>query len=319
MPAAEAQCQRCHSRLEAEDLRCPVCALPTPKPPRAVERERARVIRCSNCGAAVAYSVEAQAPKCAFCASEMRTETQEDPIDQADRFVPFAVGTDQAHEALKTFLGKGGFFRPKDLASQAALDSLRPMWWPGWRFDARVEATWTADTDAGAHRSDWAPHAGSTHLVLHNILVSASRGLTQAETQKLSPSYDLTQAKPKPEGPPGAQVELFDVTRSGARRQILAAVELTARGHIARSELPGRRHRNLHAAVALSGLDTAHYALPAYVLAYRYDKKLYRVVVHGQDPSCVLGEKPISWGKVAVTVLAALALLVLVFLVIQAS
>jgi hypothetical protein len=319
MLTPQAQCQRCHSRLEAEDLRCPVCALPTQRLPRAVDRERARVIRCSNCGAAVAYSVEAQAPRCAFCASEMRTEIQEDPIDQADQFVPFTVGTDQAHEALRTFLGKGGFFRPQDLASRAALDSLRPMWWPGWKFDAQVEATWTADTDAGAHRSDWAPHSGETQLVLNGILVSASRGLTQAETQKLSPAYDVTQARPKPEGPPGAQVELFDVTRSGARRQILAAVESTARTHIARADLPGRRHRNLNAAVALSGLHTAHYALPAYVLAYRYGKKLYRVVVHGQDPSCVLGEKPISWGKVAVTVLLALALLVIVFLVVQAS
>jgi hypothetical protein len=249
----------------------------------------------------------------------MRTETQEDPIDQADQFVPFKVGTDEAHEALRMFLGKGGFFRPKDLASRAALDSLRPMWWPGWRFNAQVEATWTADTDAGAHRSDWAPHAGATRLVLNNILVSASRGLTQAETQTLSPAYDLTQAKPQPEGPSDAQVELFDVTRSGARRQILAALEFTARERIARSALPGRRHRNLRTAVTLTGLDTAHYALPAYVLAYRYGKKLYRVVVHGQDPTCVLGEKPISWGKVAVTVLVALALLVLVFLVIQAS
>ncbi|HYI01586.1 zinc ribbon domain-containing protein [Hyalangium sp.] len=318
MASVEAQCQRCHSRLEAEDLRCPVCALPTPKPPRAAAREQARVIRCSNCGAAIAYSVEAQAPKCAFCASEMRTETQEDPIDQADRFVPFEVGTDQAHEALKTFLGKGGFFRPQDLASRAAVDSLQPLWWPGWKFDAQVEVTWTADTDAGAHRSAWAPHSGATHLELHNILVSASRGLTLAETQALSSSYDISKAKPKPEGPPGAQVELFDVTRSGARRQILSAVESTAREHIAKADLPGRRHRNLRAAVALSGLDTAHYALPAYVLAYRYGKKLYRVVVHGQDPSCVLGEKPVSWAKVAVAVLMALAL-VIVFLLIQAS
>jgi hypothetical protein len=284
-----------------------------------VDRERARIVRCDNCGAAVAYSVEAQAPKCAFCASQMHIETQEDPIDQADRFVPFEVGTDQAHEALRAFLGKGGFFRPQDLASRAAVDSLRAMWWPGWEFDAQMAVTWTADTDAGAQRSDWAPHSGETRLELHHILVSASRGLTQTETQKLSAYYDTSKAKPKPEGPADAQVELFDVTRSGARKQILDAVEKTAREHIAKADLPGRRHRNLRVAVALSGLQTSHYALPAYVLAYRYGKKLYRVVVHGQDASCVLGEKPISWGKVAVTALAALAFLVIVFLMLQGS
>jgi hypothetical protein len=71
--------------------------------------------------------------------------------------------------------------------------------------------------------------------------------------------------------------------------------------------------------VVLSGLETSHYALPAYVLAYRYKKKLYRVVVHGQDTRCVLGEKPISWAKVAVTVLVALAVLVLVALMFRGS
>jgi hypothetical protein len=319
MGSVPAQCQRCNSRLETEDLRCPVCALPTPRPPRASERERARVIRCDNCGAAIAYSVEAQAPRCAFCASQMHIETQEDPIDQADRFVPFEVGTDQAQQALREFLGKGGFFRPQDLASRAALDSLRAMWWPGWEFDAQVAVTWTADTDAGAQRSNWAPHSGETQLDLHHILVSASRGLTLAETQKLSAHYDTSKAKPQPEGPAGAQVELFDVTRSGARRQILDAVEKTAREHITKADLPGHRHRNLRVAVTLSGLETSHYALPAYVLAYRYGKKLYRVVVHGQDASCVLGEKPISWGKVAVTALAGLALLVIVLLAIRGS
>lgn len=319
MASVQAQCERCHSRLEAEDLRCPVCALPTPRPAGALERARARVIRCDNCGAAVAYSVEARAPKCAYCDSQMHTETQEDPIDQADRFLPFEVAPDQARQALQEFLGRGGFFRPKDLASRAALDSLRAMWWPAWEFDARVDVTWTADTDAGARRSAWAPHAGATRLALHHILVSASRGLTQAETQKLSASYDTTKARPQPEGPPGAQVELFDVTRSGARRQILAAVEETARGHVAQADLPGRRHRNLRVAVVLSGLETQHYALPAYVLAYRYGEKLYRVVVHGQDARCVTGDKPISWAKVAVTVLAALAFLVLVLLMLRGS
>lgn len=319
MTAVESQCQRCHSRLEAEDLRCPVCALPTPRPPRAAERESARVIRCGNCGATVAYSVEAQAPKCAYCASEMHTETQKDPIDQADRFVPFEVSPEQARQALSEFLGKGGFFRPADLASRAALDSLRPLWWPGWEFDAQVEAAWTADTNVGAHRSDWAPHSGSTRLEMNNILVSASRGLTQKETHQLSPHYDIAKAKPQPVGPSGAQVELFDVTRSGARRQILAAVEETARQHIAQADLPGSRNRNLRVAVALSGLETAHYALPAYVLAYRYGKKLYRVVVHGQDASCVLGEKPVSWAKVAATVLVALAVLVVIILLFRGS
>ncbi|MDC0709856.1 zinc ribbon domain-containing protein [Stigmatella sp. ncwal1] len=309
MPSTESSCTRCHSALEAEDLRCTVCALPTPERAQGPEGlVKARVTRCGTCGAAVAYSVEVQAPRCAYCTSVMHTETQADPVDQADRFVPFTVEPEAARKALQTFLGSGGFFRPSDLASTAAIDSLKPLWWPAWAFDAQAVVTWAADTNEGARRSDWAPHAGEAQFVLRDILVSASRGLTLKETTGLASSYELSQAVPGQQGPSEAQVELFDVTRSGARRQILATVQEEARAHVARTEFPGRRHRNLHVAVVLSGLKTRHFELPAYVLAYRYRHKLYRVVVHGQQAGCVLGDRPVSVVKVVLTVFAGLLL-----------
>ncbi|WP_225411060.1 zinc ribbon domain-containing protein [Stigmatella hybrida] len=313
MPSVEFPCRRCHSALEAEDLRCTVCALPTPERERGPEGlVKARVTRCGTCGAAIAYSVEAQAPRCAYCTSVMHTETQADPVDQADRFVPFTVDPAAARQALQAFLGSGGFFRPSDLASTAAIDSLKPLWWPAWAFDAQAVVTWTADTHEGARRSDWAPHAGESQFILRDILVSASRGLTLKETARLSTAYDISQAVPGQQGPSDAQVELFDVTRSGARRQILAAVQSEARAHIERTEFAGRRHRNLNVAVVLSGLKTGHLELPAYVLAYRYRHKLYRVVVNGQKATCIFGDRPLSWVKVVLTVLATLVLVALV-------
>jgi hypothetical protein len=315
MPSVEPQCERCRSALEPEDFRCPVCALPRERELGALaERPRAKLVRCDSCGAAIAYSVEAQAPRCAFCASEMHLETQEDPIDQAKRFVPFAVSPEQARQALAAFLGKSGFFRPADLATRASVDSLKPMWWPGWKLNVSVEVCWTADTDAGAQRSEWAPHSGEAKFVLRHVLVPASRGLTEMEAFNLAPFYDITQALPAPQGPEGAQVELFDLTRSGARKQILDMVELRVREHIAMHELPGHRRRNLNVAVVLSGLETTNFALPAYVLAYRYGKKLYRVVVHGQNAARVLGEKPLSKLRVALAVLAGLVLIAVVAL-----
>ena len=66
-------CTRCASPLEIEDLRCAVCALPTPV---LTESERpdevvAQILRCHGCGAGVRYSAEAQAPRCDFCGSVM--------------------------------------------------------------------------------------------------------------------------------------------------------------------------------------------------------------------------------------------------------
>ena len=90
--------------------------------------------------------------------------------------------------ALAGWLSNSGFFRPADLATRASVDSLKPLWWPGWEFDVMVEVSWTADTDAGAQRSAWAPHSGEAKFVLRNILVSASRGLTDRRTTACSTS-----------------------------------------------------------------------------------------------------------------------------------
>jgi hypothetical protein len=78
------------------------------------------------------------------------------------------------------------------------------------------------------------------------------------------------------------------------------------------TEVPGSRRRNVHVAVVLTSLQTARYALPAYVLAYKYNGKSYRVVVHGQDASLVLGETPVSFWKVLLTVGAVLLVIALV-------
>ena len=142
-----------------------------------------------------------------------------------------------------------------------------------------------------------------------DILVSASRGLTERECERLAGAYALASAEGAARGPEDAQVERFDVTRSGARQQILAAVEAKAREAVARSHIPGRRHRNVHVAVVLSSLETKRYALPAYVLAYRYRGKPYRVVVHGQDTGVVLGAAPVSVAKVVLVVGAVLLVL----------
>lgn len=306
------RCRRCETPLEPGDLRCAICSLPTPERHAARTEVAAEVLRCGECGAAVSYDVAAQAPRCAFCGSVMHLERPEDPLEEAEGYLPFRVDHRTAQEALRAWLATRGFFRPSDLASASTVESLRPLWWVGWIFDCEALVSWAADSNQGGHNADWAPWAGQSPLTLANVLVSASRGLTDAETRALAPRFDLSTVAHAPHAMDGATIERFDVQRSAARRILASAIEATAAAH-AQSWIPGTRYRNLKTAVLLRRLTTRRLALPSHVLAYRYGGKLFRVVVHGQDASCIVGESPISIGKVLLVIalsLGAIALLI---------
>jgi hypothetical protein len=300
-------CSRCACPVEAGDLRCAICGLATPPEVTRSRRAEVRVLRCERCGAAVRYDVEAQAPRCAFCGSVMHVEGITDPMEQTELYLSFAVAPDAAQQALRRWLGGLGMFRPGDLVSAASLEKLEPLYWVGWVFEARACVSWTADSDAGAWRSAWAPHAGQASLAFGDVLVSASRGLTDDETRALTPSYDLRRCAREPVGPAEAIVEHFDVQRSSARARIVEAAEALAVEVVKRDHVPGSRSRNVRVAVLLEALRAQRCAFPAYVLSYRYRDTLYRAVISGHDASSIVGRAPISVGKVLLAVLAVLA------------
>lgn len=310
MSALERTCSRCESPLEIEDLRCAVCALPTPvlQPGETPDEVVAQILRCHGCGAAVRYSAEVQAPQCDFCKSVLEVETPEDPIEQAESYVDFAITEEQARAALKGWLGTMGFFRPSDLQSTAVVQGLKPLWWVGWMFDAEASVCWAADSNAGSGRSAWAPHSGRFEMEVDNVVVPASVGLSAKECRTLVPRYDMNRTSPEPRAHSGATVEQFSVQRSAARKLISEALERVATAR-ARPHIPGSSVRNVHVSVLPSRLSTRHFAFPAFVLAYRYRDKLYRAVVHGQDPGCVIGDAPLSWAKIGAVVFAVLAVI----------
>jgi len=305
-------CTRCRTPLEDGDLRCAVCACvraADDRPPH--DQVRAQIVRCTECGAAVAFVAEVGAPRCGFCGAVTRIEQPIDPIEVAELTLALGVDRNVAAAALKGWLGRRGWFAPDDLASTAALDSMQLLHWSAWVVDAQALVSWAADSDAGSHQSAWAPHAGQISMAFSGTVVPASRGLTWGECAILTPAYDLRTAAPiLPDVPMLGQVEAFDAQRSAARKTVLAAIEATAAGRLQQGAIPGTRFRNVKVGVMLESLTTRRVVLPVWILAYRYRGNPYRALVHGQHPGVVTGASPTSIWKVLL-VLGAVALVLL--------
>lgn len=317
-------CTRCASALEDGDLRCAICALPTPSVPRLVPTGRqASVLRCSECNAAMVYAPEAA--RCAFCGAPTAIEQPSDPLEVARLRLPFTVDRAAAEAALRGWLARRRWWAPSAVSREAALEALTPLAWAAWLVDADALVTWTADSDEGARRARWAPHAGETALGFRRILVSASRGLRDAECRMLAPHYALASAVPVAtagsagEAPRGvvdgeveAVIEQFDAQRSAARARVQARISAAAKVRV-RRHIPGRRFRNVHVACLVQQQVTERVVLPAWVCAYRYRGVMYRAIVHGQRAEVVLGRAPIDWQKIgrglAVILVIALAVI----------
>ena len=280
------------------------------------------MVRCDGCGAAVSYTTTHHAPQCAFCGSVTHVERPTDPLEQPDWYLPFHLDEQQARMALQGWLkAQRGWLTPKDLSSEATLAALQPLWWVAWVCDADAWITWTCDSDYGRRRASWAPHSGQRSDRFQALLVPATRGLDARECSFLTAGFQLQTAQATPQGPPHASVERFDVQRSMARHHVIDAIHRTAGARLTHHHIPGHRHRKLNISALLSRLSTRRYALPTYVLAYRYKGRLHRAVVHGQDPRFILGSVPKDYTNLYLLLAglaAALLLLVVVLLLVAA-
>ncbi len=311
-------CERCKTPLELGDLRCAVCAFVVEVAIDAgPDKPLASIVRCTECGAAVAFVAEVGAPRCAFCNAVTKVETPIDPIERAELALPILVNKEVAAAALRGWLGRRGWFAPDDLASTAALDSMQLLHWSAWVVDAQALVSWAADSDYGSQRSSWAPHAGQVSMEFRGTVVPATRGLTWSECAALTPAYNLGGVYPIVEGAPPipGQIEAFDAQRSAARKTVLSSIEATAAARLQQGTIPGSRFRNVKVGVMLESLTTRRMVLPVWILAYRYRGHPYRALVHGQQAGVVTGHSPTSMWKVLLVIGIIVAVLIVLALV----
>jgi len=257
----------------------------------------------------MSYDASAQTLRCPFCGSS-RLENKPDSRSLAPkRVVPLVVDRDSAMATMRQWLGRG-FWRPSDLSERAAVTTMTAVYVPYWVFTARTFTNWTADSSQmplGA-RGDWVPMSGEHHGSYAGLLVGASSVLTPAETSALCP-FDLGRAVATHQlDLENVIVEQFRVQRKYARPLARQGLENLERQACAQY-VPGRQ-RNLKVNVRLEGLSSEAMLLPIWVMAYRYQDRVFRFLINGQTGRAT-GQAPTSWKKLVAVVLIAILILLL--------
>ncbi len=296
-------CEVCRSLLDEEDLFCANCGTEAPHraeeagPAEDTRRLATHNFQCRGCGASMSYDAGAGSLRCPFCGSVELDRAADAQILSPRWVVPFRVGREAAMAAMRQWLGQG-FFRPGDLARQAAVVEMTPVYVPYWVFDAQTHTYWTADTSrtpAGA-RAAWYPLAGEHRDRHANLLIGASGVLAPAETAAICP-FDLD------DGVPPEQVDLervtveqFSVPRKYARPLARRGIEQREAAVVAARYVPGRS-RNVRVNVRIEHMSSRPVLLPVWIMAYRYQEQVYRFLLNGQTGKPT-GAAPTSWPKV---------------------
>lgn len=334
-------CSECGAPLhwdpEADALLCEHCGTSRPVPrvdDAIVERPLAaagdaarglglavRVVQCDECGARLTLDEASTAETCAYCGSaSVLVQDERRNALRPESLVPLDVSRDDVARDFAKWI-RSLWFRPNALVRTKSFDAVG-IYVPFWTFDARVHSDWTAD--AGYHywetemyttrengrtvtrtrqvrKTRWVPAWGERDDVYDDLLVPASKGLSDALLAELG-GFDTKALVPyRPEYLLGWRAEEYQVDLADGWELGKQRIDALQRARCS-GDVPGDTQRGLRVRNTIDDVRWKHVLLPVWSLTYRYGTRRYAVLVNGQSGK-VVGKAPWSWIKIACAVL----------------
>ena len=286
-------------------------------------------VKCDSCGAVVTFTPPEVAGECSFCGVKIVAQPKSsDPLVAPGGILPFGIPTDSATESVKQWL-RSRWFAPNALKKLAYQESIDGVYLPFWTYDAYttsyyegqrgehyyVTETYTERDAQGnmvtktrqVQRTAWYPASGSVSRWFDDVLIPATKSVSQSRLRSLEP-WDLNAMKPyEPAFLSGFKAQRYQVELpegfDAAKRIMASIIERDVR-----RDIGGDEQRIDWIKTAYSAVTFKHIFLPVYLAAYRFMDKVYQVMVNARTGE-VQGDRPYSFLKIFFFVLFILALI----------
>jgi hypothetical protein len=293
---------------------------------------------CGHCGASLAFE-GVRTETCPYCASPNFVERPPTTGQPEPQYVLAFVGDAQAaRSALDRWLGSRTIFADSAI-KRASVEDMRGIYVPAYLYSAvahtdyhaqigehyQEKETYEATLPDGKKekrertvtRTEYRPLSGYHVAYVTDVVVSASRGLTDRELFGVEP-FDWKQMRRFDHAVVSGWIaEDFsrpsDECERASRREAVEHV-----GTMLKSFMPGDGHSDLSWRTTVAWESFEPVLVPMWVLALRYreDKQPLRVVINGQSGK-VAGKVPLSPWKVTLGIVALLALIAAIAYVIR--
>ena len=274
-------------------------------------------VKCQSCQAISVFDPSRVGQRCEFCGSSQLVpyEQVKEPFSP-ESLLPFAIQESKARELLRAWYGRQ-WLAPNNLAKRALTDTIRGVYLPYWTFDARVHASWTADSGRYYYvtvngkreqRVEWTPAAGDIDHFFDDELVAASTGVGAGLLRRLEP-FPTGQLIPYDPGYlAGWTVERYQIDLVNAATRSRTIMEGKIR-QLCSAQVPGDTQRNLEVDATFSDQKFKHILVPVWLLTYTYGATVYQVAANGVTGT-IAGDRPWSWIKIALLILVIIIVLI---------
>jgi predicted RNA-binding Zn-ribbon protein involved in translation (DUF1610 family) len=283
-------------------------------------------VKCQACGAESTKPPNVTSGQCPFCGANIVATGSSKKAIKPSALLPFDIDHRQAGDLFKTWI-QGLWFAPNALRKLARRDSgINGLYCPFWTYDCHVTThytgqrgddywdmeTYTAHENGRSvtrtrqvRRTRWWPASGTVFNRFDDVLVVASESLPRAYAEALEP-WDLNKLVPYQDAYlSGFRAESYQVdlpTGFERAKQIMApAIHQTIC-----ADIGGDRQQVSSQDSQYDGIAFKHVLLPVWLSAYRYRNKVYRFLVNARTGE-VQGERPWSWAKISLAVIAGIA------------
>ena len=292
------------------------------------EKEDKHVYNCSGCGSKIIIANTEVLVKCSFCGSKnVNEEAFEHNYFQPTGILPFKIPKSKAKEQFSKWIKKG-FFTPSSLKSNATLGELRGVYLPFWTFDAHTHTQYSGY--AGFNKTitqqqivngkmapvkvketKWEFKTGEKAIYFDDVLVNASKGLKQEQTQSIYPFNLKEVVNFDPQLLLGWEAEVYSIGVKDGYKLAEKTIDNRIKNECL-SIIGGDIQKEVHIFTNKSKQTFKHIILPIWICTYFFNDKSFLFLINGQTGK-IYGNKPNSPIKIAAAIGLTLFVLALLY------
>lgn len=288
-------------------------------------------VSCGSCGATVVFIPPETATSCSFCGGKIVAQPKSsDPLVAPESILPFSFTNSQAVSSLKNWTSSR-WFAPNKLKTFAEHDKAESVYLPYWTFDADSFSSYTGkrgedyqetetyyengeQKERSVTRTNWYHAAGNVARHFDDVSVPATKSVLPKYLERLNWDFESLVSY-EPAYLSGHKAQTYQVSLEEGFERFKQIAESVIREDV-RRDIGGDRQQIHSVDTNYSNITFKHLLVPVYAGAYRFNNKVYQVVINGRTGE-VQGERPYSWIKIGCLIFV--ILIVLLFIVMIAG